>query len=63
MMQQYNILFPVYAESEQEAKALEIEFKEFMRQKYNQDIYVRADKLTNLLRRFGNNPIINNALR
>ena len=63
MMQQYNILFPVYAETEQEAKALEADFKEFMRQKYNQDIFVRAAKLSDLLHRFGNNAIVNNALR
>lgn len=63
MLAHYEVTLHVYAESEQEAKELESELKEFVRQKYNQGIYVRADKLTNLLRRFGNNPIINNALR
>jgi len=63
MLAHYEVTMHVYAESEQEAKELESELKEFVRQKYNQGIYVRAARLTNLLRRFGNNPIVNNALR
>lgn len=56
-------MFPLYAENEQEAKALEADLKEFIKLKYNQDIFVRASKLSALLKRFGNSTIVNNALR
>lgn len=62
-MKQYNIIFPIYAESDEEAKALERDLKEFMQLKYNQDIFVRASRLSNLIRQFGNSMIVNNALR
>ena len=62
-MKQYNITIPIYADSDEEAQALERDFKEFMKLKYSQDIFVRASKLSNLLRQFGNSMIVNNALR
>ena len=63
MLQQFNVVLPVYAESEQEAKTLEADFKEFVKLKYNQDIYVRAARLSRLLTTYGNNMLVNNALR
>ena len=62
-MKQYNITIPIYADSDEEAQALERDFKEFMKLKYSQDIFVRASKLSKLLRQFGNSMIVNNAFK
>lgn len=59
MLEPHTIALHVYAESEDEAKALEADLLEFVKQKYNQGIYVRAASLSNLLKRFGNSAIVN----
>ena len=53
----------VYAESEEEAKALENDLKDFVIMKYGQGVYPRAASLSNLVRRYGNSSIINNFIR
>ena len=63
MLQPYNITLPIYAESEQEAHELEAALKDFMIEKYSQHVYPRAAALTNLLKRYGNNVIVNNFIR
>ena len=63
MLQPHNITFPIYAESEQEAHELEAALKDFVKKKYSQQVYPRAAAITNLIRRYGNNAIINNFIR
>lgn len=59
----YTITLPIYAANEQEAQTLEADFKEFMRQKYNQGIYPRAATLSRILNQYGNNIMVNAALK
>lgn len=63
MIKPYNITFPLYAESDEEARALEADLKEFVKAKYNQKVYVRAARLSQLLKQHGGNIFINNFLR
>ena len=59
MLGHYTISLHVYAENEQEAKILESDLKEFVKQKYNQGIYPRAASLSRLIKQHGNNAIVN----
>ena len=63
MLQPYNITFPLYAETEQEAKQLEIDLKEYVKARYNQKIYIRASKISQILKQYGNNIIVNSFLK
>ena len=58
-MRPYNIEFSLYADSEAEATELQNALREFVNGKYNNHVYVRAAALTRLLKRYGNNPLIN----
>ena len=53
----------MYAESDEEVKELEKELKEFVKKKYSQGVYPRAASLTNIIRQYGNNAIINSFIR
>ena len=61
-MKPYNVTLWVYAEDEEEVNALQHDLREFVVEKYNQHIYIRANKLRELLKRYGNNPIVNSFL-
>ena len=63
MLQPYPITLHVYAESKQEAEELETALREFVVSKYNQQVYIRAAALTNVVRRYGNSPIVNNFIQ
>lgn len=62
-LQPYTVTLPIYAADEQEAKTLEADFKDFIRQKYNQGIYPRAATLSRLLKAYGNSIVVNAALK
>ena len=62
-LQPYNITLYVYAEDEQEAKALEHDLLDFVNDKYNQGVYPRAAALSNLVRRYGGSTIVNNFIQ
>jgi hypothetical protein len=59
MLQPHTIALHVYAESEDEAKALETDLLEFVKQKYNQGVYPRATSLSRLIKQYGNNALVN----
>ncbi|MBR2266619.1 MAG: hypothetical protein IJ882_08200 [Paludibacteraceae bacterium] len=61
-MKPYNVTLCVYADDEEEVKALQSTLRDFVVQKYNQHIYIRANKLSELLKRYGNNAIVNTFL-
>jgi hypothetical protein len=63
MLQPYNITLYVYAEDEQEAKALEQDLLDFTKEKYSQGIYPRAASLSTLVKRYGSSMLINNFIR
>lgn len=62
-MKPYQVTFYVYAENEEQAKALQAELNQFVRSKYNSGIIVTADKMINALHRFGHNFMVNNFLK
>lgn len=59
----YNITLHVYAENDQEAQELENALKDFVIEKYGQNVYVRAASLTRLIQQYGKAPIVNNFIR
>lgn len=59
MLQPYTIALHVYAESDDEAKALEADLLEFVKNKYNQGVYPRAASLSRLVKQYGNSAIVN----
>jgi len=59
MLQLYKISLQVYAESEEEARQLEADLLEFVKQKYNQGVYPRAASLSRLIKQYGNNALVN----
>ena len=61
-MKPFNVTLWVYADSEEEANALQHDLHDFAMQKYNQHIYPRAEKLSKLIKQFGNSAIVNNYL-
>ena len=63
MLEPRSTTFFVYAESDEEVKELEKELKEFVKKKYSQGVYPRAASLTNIIRQYGNNAIINSFIR
>ena len=62
-LEHYTLTLPIYAADEQEARTLEADFKDFIRQKYNQGIYPRAATLSRLLKQYGNSMLVNAALK
>ncbi len=63
MLQPYNITLHVYAENPQEAEELETALRDFVVSKYNQRVYPRAAALTDMVKRYGNSPIVNNFIQ
>lgn len=59
MLQPYTIALHVYAESDDEAKALEADLLEFVKNKYNRGVYPRAASLSRLVKQYGNSAIVN----
>lgn len=62
-MKAYKISLFVYADSDDEANALERDLLHFVVDKREQGIAVRAGKLSSALARFKDNIIINNYLK
>ena len=62
-LEHYTLTLPIYAADEQETRTLEADFKDFIRQKYNQGIYPRAATLSRLLKQYGNSMLVNAALK
>lgn len=62
-MKAYKIDMWVYAESQAEANALQIELLAFVQQKREQGIAVTAEKLIKALQSFKNNIYLTNYLR
>lgn len=62
-MKPYQATFYVYAENEDEVKALQRELNSFVRDRYNNGVIVTCSKLTEAIRRFGNNFLVNNFLK
>lgn len=62
-MEAKNVTLWVYANDEQEVKALQDELNKFVMDKYNQGIILRAAALTKLLRQYGNSPLVNAFLK
>lgn len=62
-MKPYQATFYIYAENEAEVQELQRELNNFVRERYNNGIIVTSTKLTDALRRFGNNFIVNNFLK
>lgn len=58
-----KITLYVYADTDDEAKSLEDSLLDFVLDKRDQGIAVKASKLSSLLARFKDNVIINNYLR
>lgn len=62
-MKPHKISFYIYAEDDQEAIALKNALNNFVRSQYDQGILVKAGRLTELLGRYGKNPIVANFLK
>ena len=62
-MKPYQVTFYIYAEDDAEVQKLQHELNGFVRERYNKGIIVTATKLTEALRKFGNNFIVNNFLK
>lgn len=62
-MQAYNAIIPIYAETEDEVKAFEKNFYDFVNEKRSQGIAVSAKKLTQALMMFKDNQYLNNFLK
>lgn len=62
-MKPYKIEFFVYADSEEEAKGLERDLFDFVNEKRNIGIAVRASRIMVALDRFRNNILVNNFLK
>lgn len=62
-MEAKNVTLWVYADSEQEVKNLQDELNNFVMNKYNQGVLIRANSMTQLLRRYGDNALVNAFLK
>lgn len=62
-MQPYNATIPIYAETEDEVKAFEKNFYDFVNEKRNQGIAVSAKKMSQALAMFRDNAYLNNFLK
>lgn len=63
MLKQHDLKLIVYAESDLEAQELQQVLNDFIVAKYKQKVYPRAAKISQLIKQYGNNPIINNFIR
>jgi len=62
-MKPVMITFYVYAECDAEGERLQKELYNFVNEKYEQGILIKADKISNALKRFKDNILINNFLK
>lgn len=62
-MQAYNATIPIYAETEDEVKAFEKNFYDFVDEKRSQGIAVSAKKMSQALAMFKDNQYLNNFLK
>ena len=62
-MEAKRVTLWVYANNEQEVNNLQHELDTFVMDKYNQGIYIKANTLRGVLQKYGNNPIVNAALK
>lgn len=62
-MTPHQVTLWVYADSEQETQNLQNELNDFVINKYNQGVFVKAKTIQALLQRYGNNAIVNAFLK
>lgn len=62
-MKPYKITLYVYAETHKEAEDAEKALYDFVKGKYERGVLVRADKITEALRRFADNFFLTNFLK
>ena len=62
-MKPYKVAFYVYAESPEQAEALQSELNNFVREKYNSGVLVTASRLIEALTRFKKNVLVDSFLR
>lgn len=62
-MKPYKITLYVYAETPKEAETAEKALYDFVKGKYERGVLVRADKITEALRRFADNFFLTNFLK
>ena len=62
-MKPVMITFYVYAECDAEGERLQKELYNFVNEKYEQGILIKADKISNALKKFKDNILINNFLK
>jgi selenophosphate synthase len=58
-----KVTFYVYAETEQDTIELQKAMNDFVRAQYNKGVLVTANKLTDVLTRFGNSFLVTNYLK
>lgn len=62
-MRPYKITLYVYAETPQEAEAAEKALYDFVKGKYERGVLVRAEKITEALRKYADNFFLTNFLK
>jgi selenophosphate synthase len=58
-----KVTFYVYAETEQDTIELQKAMNDFVRAQYNKGVLVTANKLTDVLTKFGNSFLVTNYLK
>lgn len=61
-MRGYEVRFNIYAESQEEADAVSQAIKGFISENARNGIAVTATKITDAVRRWGNNPFVRNKI-
>lgn len=61
-MQGYEVRFNIFAESQEEADAVSMVFKDFVNENARRGVAVTAAKITSAVRRWGSNPFIRERL-
>lgn len=62
-MKPYKVEIYLYAESEQEAQAAAQAAYNFVKKNYEAGVLVTAKKFTEIVNKFGNNPIVRNFIK
>ena len=62
-MEAKNVTLWVYADNEHEVKALQKALDDFVMNKYNKGILVKASSLHDILQRYGDNALVNAFLK
>lgn len=62
-MKPYKVEIYLYAENEQEVQEATQAAYDFVKNNYNNGVLVTAKKFTEIVNKFGNNPIVRNFIR